>query len=93
MKDYFRINRNKTESNNINNINMNNEEYLKLKLIIIGLLFSSSFFIHDAFAYLDPGTGSIVIQALIGALIGVGITLKIYWYKLKEKIFGIHKKK
>lgn len=62
-------------------------------IIIIGLLVSSSFFIHDAFAYLDPGTGSIVIQALIGALVGVGITLKIYWYKLKEKIFGMPKEK
>ena len=40
----------------------------------------------DAFAYIDPGTGSIVIQAVIGALVGVGITLKIYWYKIKEKL-------
>ena len=42
-------------------------------------------FISNAFAYIDPGTGSIVIQAMIGALVGVGITLKIYWYKIKEK--------
>ncbi len=48
---------------------------------------------HDAFAYLDPGTGTIFIQAIIGVLVGVGITLKIYWYKLKEKFFGISKEK
>ena len=46
------------------------------------------FFISDAFAYIDPGTGSMFIQALIGALVGIAIALKIYWYKLKEKIFG-----
>ena len=50
---------------------------------IISFLFL--FPVLDAFAYIDPGTGSIVIQAMIGALVGVGITLKIYWYKIKEK--------
>jgi len=42
-------------------------------------------FVSDAYAYLDPGTGSLVIQVIVGALVGVGITIKIYWYKLKEK--------
>ena len=62
-------------------------------IVVLVLLFSSSFFIHDAFAYLDPGTGTIIIQVLIGAIVGIGITLKIYWYKLKEKVSGISKKK
>ncbi len=42
--------------------------------------------LESVFNYLDPGSGSIIIQAIIGALVGVGITLKIYWYKIKEKI-------
>lgn len=50
------------------------------------LLLSRGFFISDAYAYLDPGTGSVIIQAVIGAIAGVLITLKIYWYKLKEKL-------
>jgi len=49
------------------------------------LLFATSYFIADAYAYIDPGTGTIIIQVIIGALVGVGITVKIYWYKLKEK--------
>ena len=61
-------------------------------IIVLGLFISSSFFIHDAYAYLDPGTGTIIIQVLVGVLVGVGITLKIYWFKLKEKFFGISKK-
>ena len=48
------------------------------------LLLSRGFFISDA--YLDPGTGSVIIQAVIGAIAAVLITLKIYWYKLKEKL-------
>ena len=50
------------------------------------LLVSRGFFVSDAYAYLDPGTGSVILQALIGVIAGVLITLKIYWYKLKEKL-------
>jgi len=64
---------------------------LRSLIIVLGLIFSSGFFIHDAFAYLDPGTGGIIFQALIGVLIGAGITLKIYWYKLKEKFSKANK--
>ena len=55
------------------------------------LLLSRGFFISDAYAYLDPGTGSVIIQALIGVIAGVLITLKIYWYKLKEKLSRMKK--
>ena len=50
------------------------------------LLLSRGFFVSDAYAYLDPGTGSVILQALIGVIAGVLIALKIYWYKLKEKL-------
>ena len=56
------------------------------------LLLSRGFFISDAYAYLDPGTGSVILQALIGVIAGVLITLKIYWYKLKEKFLDKTKK-
>ena len=49
--------------------------------------------IDFTFLYLDPGSGSIIFQAIIGALVGVGIALKIYWEKLKFKISsGLHRK-
>jgi hypothetical protein len=64
---------------------------LKSTLIILALLFTTSFFVSDAYAYLDPGTGSVVIQALMGVLVGLVITLKIYWSRLKEKISGYSK--
>lgn len=65
---------------------------MKSYAIILVLLFATGYFISDAYAYLDPGTGSVVLQALIGVLVGVVITVKIYWYKLKEKILGMSKK-
>jgi len=51
----------------------------------IFLLLIPGLFITDAFAYLDPGSGSMIFQAIVGALIGVGIAVKIYWEKLKYK--------
>lgn len=66
---------------------MKNTNWLVLGIIIIG-----GFYLQDAYAYIDPSSGSIVIQMIIGALIGVGITLKLYWYKFKEKVLRINKK-
>jgi len=42
--------------------------------------------------YIDPGSGSLVIQMIIGALVGAGITIKIYWYKLKTFLLRLEKK-
>ncbi len=34
-------------------------------------------------AYLDPGSGSFLIQLLIAGLVGVGFIVKVYWKKIK----------
>jgi len=54
-------------------------------------LISHGVFISDAYAYLDPGTGGVIIQVIIGALVGVAITIKVYWEKLKYKFSSIRK--
>lgn len=35
-----------------------------------------------ASAYLDPGTGSALIQGLIAAIAAIGLTLKVYWHRV-----------
>ncbi len=35
-----------------------------------------------AHAYLDPGTGSAMIQGLIAAIAAIGLTLKVYWHRV-----------
>lgn len=42
-------------------------------------------------AYLDPGTGAMVIQALIAGIVGVGFAVKLFWANIKSfclKILG-----
>jgi len=33
--------------------------------------------------YLDPGSGSLIIQLLLAGLLGIGVAIRIYWDKLK----------
>ena len=37
-----------------------------------------------AMAYLDPGSGSILIQLIISALVGVGFYVRARWGKIKK---------
>ena len=39
---------------------------------------------QQAFAYIDPGSGSAIMSAIIGIFVAIGITAKTYWYKLKS---------
>ena len=56
-------------------------------MLKITFFFLSSIFPLTAFAYLDPGTGSIILQGLIAALAAAGFVMKAYWYKIKS-LFG-----
>jgi hypothetical protein len=40
--------------------------------------------------YIDPGTGSIILQAVAAAIAGVAIAAKIYWHSLL-KFLGLRK--
>tara|TARA_E500000178_G_C16889603_1_gene692937 strand:+ start:379 stop:582 length:204 start_codon:yes stop_codon:yes gene_type:complete len=52
-----------------------------LKFLISSILLF--FFSTHAYAYIDPGTGGIIIQAIIGAIAATSLTIKIYWQKIK----------
>ncbi len=65
-----------------------------IRLSIIATLFYFTFH-NQLYAYLDPGTGSIIIQAILGFIAAAGATITVYWKKFKEffqKIFKSKKK-
>ncbi|MDC1433612.1 hypothetical protein N8157_03275 [Burkholderiales bacterium] len=39
-------------------------------------------------AYIDPGSGSAIMSAIIGLFVAVGLTVKAYWYKIKAIFIG-----
>ena len=54
-----------------------------MKKILLLCLFSYS---ANAFAYLDPGTGSAIIQALLASIAVAAVSIKAYWAHLKNYI-------
>ena len=46
-------------------------------LVCVGMLMPS-----DALAYIDPGTGSMILQLLLGGVAGALLIGKMYWQKL-----------
>jgi hypothetical protein len=42
-----------------------------------------AFPLSNAWAYLDPGTGSIILQMLLGGFAGLAIVGKLYWSRMK----------
>jgi len=52
-------------------------------VVPLGLLGLLSF-TGEAHAYLDPGTGSMLLQAMIGSIAAGLVVGKIYWRRVKE---------
>ncbi len=38
----------------------------------------------SALLYLDPGSGSFLIQLLLAVVLGAGVAVRIYWTKIKS---------
>jgi hypothetical protein len=49
------------------------------------------FWAQPSFAYIDPGSGSAFMSAIIGFFVAIGIIIKTYWYKLKSIFTGASK--
>ncbi len=64
--------------NNLFSQKVNNTIYILAILIGTFILFPKS-----TYAYLDPGSGSYVVQILIASLAGIGFFLKTYWNQIR----------
>ena len=52
---------------------------LSLSILIGGALGAGA---TPAYAYLDPGTGSMILQVLLGGIAGVAVAGRFYWRKV-----------
>ena len=41
---------------------------------------------EQAHAYIDPGSGSYILQLLLAGLLGAGVAVRIYWKRIKAAI-------
>ena len=56
----------------------------------IFILFLALTFGEPVYAYLDPGTGSAILQGLLAALAALAVVGKLYWHRL-AKFLGFRK--
>jgi len=50
------------------------------------IFWSVVFSLNSNAGYIDPGSASAIIAMIIGVIAGAGMTLKLYWFKIKNKI-------
>ncbi len=66
---------------------MKHSRSLVNSVVLVGLLF---FILTDhAHAYIDPGTGSYVLQLIIAGLLGAAFAVKIYWKRIKALLSNL----
>jgi hypothetical protein len=51
---------------------------LRITLVLVACLSIAS----PAYAYLDPGTGSMLNSAVLGVAAAVALAVKMFWYRL-----------
>ena len=54
----------------------------------IGTIILLIFMPSVAMAYIDPGSGSAIISAIIGFFVAIGLAVKTFWYKIKSFFTG-----
>jgi|LWDU01.1.fsa_nt_gi hypothetical protein len=63
-----------------------------MKARIFTLILLYILLLKNAYAYLDPSTGSMIIQSAIAMFAGALYTGKVYWTKITLFFFKISKK-
>jgi uncharacterized membrane protein len=63
---------------------------MKRFVIIIALFYTVFVLTRPAYAYLDPGSGSMALQALLGIFAAAMVVIRLYWARLM-KFFGFRK--
>ena len=47
------------------------------------IVLTVALFTQPAWAYLDPGTGSMLLQVILGGIAAIGVALKLFWHKIR----------
>lgn len=58
--------------------------YLYLMRLVMIIIFIYCILLKNAYAYLDPGTGSYFFQLIIAAILGGLFAIKLSWHRIKN---------
>jgi hypothetical protein len=61
----------------------------------LGVIFMCAFFVlvfvNQSYAYIDPGTGSMLVQAVLAVIAAVSVSIGIFWRRIRsflDRLFG-----
>jgi hypothetical protein len=63
------------------------------KSFLLIVFFGLAGFVSDAYAYLDPGTGSYILQIILAGVAASLFVVKLFWAKIKMFVWTIFGKK
>jgi hypothetical protein len=64
----------------------------RLFLLAVMVTAFSTVMLPTAQAYLDPGSGSFIFQAVIAGALGIGVALKVFWGRIAAFFSGVFSK-
>jgi hypothetical protein len=64
--------------------------------IFVIMMVVSVFLARPAYAYIDAGSASMILQMILAGIVGAAMTIKMYWQKIRQfirEIFSSNKNK
>lgn len=64
---------------------------MRFLYLVLSCIFCSMIFAKEAWAYIDPATGSMLIQAVLATIAAVSVSVGVFWRRLRaffSKIMG-----
>ena len=65
----------------------------KIALFILSVFFLFFVLSGQAYAYIDPGTGSYVIQVIIASVVAAGFAVQMFWKRISGFFKNLFSKK
>lgn len=63
-----------------------------LLMLLVAVVLVCLIFPRRAYAYLDPGTGSYILQLVLAGLLGAAFAVKLFWKNIKTFFAGLFSK-
>ncbi len=61
----------------------------RIGMVLYLALMFSIIAIAPAHAYIDPGSGSLIIQVLVGAAVASALTIRLAWRRVRDFFSGL----
>ena len=59
-----------------------------MRMLVTAVTILAAVFPMQAMAYIDPGSGSAIMSAIVGFFVATAMLVKTYWYKIKSFFAG-----